>query len=245
LEPSLDELVDVIDRTLTRKNGNVIIPAFAVGRTQELIYYLHHLTCTGRVRDLNIFLDSPMAQSVTKMTAAHLKLFDAEAKKLAAWRAGAPSAVMMKFTESVEESIALNAIRSGAIIIAASGMCTAGRILHHLRHGLPRSENTVLITGYQAQGTTGRALVDGASSVRIFGDEIPVNAEIVSIGGFSAHADKNAILNWLGGFKDSPQQAFITHGELEGAQALQEAIGGKLGWKVAIPGAGETVRLTS
>lgn len=244
LEPSLDELVDVINHTIKQKKGNVFVPAFAVGRTQELIYYLHHLTCQGRLENLNIFLDSPMAQQVTRLTAQHLEVFDGEARKLAAWRADTPPAVMMKFTESVEESIALNAIRSGAIIIAASGMCTAGRIVHHLRHGLPRAENMVLITGYQAQGTTGRALVDGASSVRIFNEDIPVKAEIRSIGGFSAHGDQNAILNWLSGFKDAPRQTFITHGEPEVSRALQGEISRRFGWRTSVPRAEQIVKLT-
>lgn len=243
LSPSLDELVDVINDTILEKNGNVIVPAFAVGRTQELIYYLHHLTCEGRLKNLNIFLDSPMGQRVTELTTRHIELFDKEAKRLAAWRANAQSAVMLKFTESVDESIALNSIRSGAIIIAASGMCTAGRILHHLRHGLPRSENTVLITGYQAQGTTGRELVEGASSVRIFGEDIPVNANVTSIGGFSAHADQAAILDWLSGFKSSPLETFITHGEPEAAQALQSEMNRNWGWRTAIPHPGEVATL--
>jgi len=243
LSPSLDELVEIVNDTISQKQGNVIVPAFAVGRTQELIYYLHHLTRVGRLKNLNIFLDSPMAQRVTELTTRHLELFDKEARKLAAWRASSEPAVMLKFTESVEESIALNSIRSGAIIIAASGMCTAGRILHHLRHGLRRPENTVLITGYQAQGTLGRQLVEGASSVKIFGEDIPVNADVRSIGGFSAHADQTAILNWLSRFATAPKKTLIAHGEPDAAKGLKDEIDRRFSWNVFIPAPGEKVLL--
>jgi len=232
LAPSLDELVDVINDTLTR--GNIIIPAFAVGRTQEIIYYLHHLTQLGRVKNLNVFLDSPMAQSVTDLTKRHLELFDTEARELANWHSHSENKLSLKFTRTVQESIALNSISSGAIILSASGMCTAGRILHHLRHGLGKSQNTILITGYQAQGTLGRRLVDGAKTVKIFGKEFSVKAKISTIGGFSAHADQNAILKWLGGFENAPIRTFITHGEPIAASALAQKINEQLGWDTLI-----------
>ncbi len=243
LGPSLDELVEAIDNTIVTGKGNIIIPAFAVGRTQELIYYLYSLTKKKRVQNLNVFLDSPMAQSVTKLTRRHIDLFDKEAKELADWYEKHGSELALKFTETVQESIAINTIRAGAIIISASGMCNAGRILHHLRHGLGNRGNTILIAGYQAYGTLGRRLVDGAESVKIFGDEIPIRANIVTIGGFSAHADRKAILNWLGGFEAPPKQVFITHGEPKASSALESEINNRFHWKSIIPANGDKIVL--
>ncbi len=240
LAPSLDEFVEIIDKTIVNGNGNIIIPAFAVGRSQEIIYYLYHLTRLGRVRNLRVFLDSPMAQSVTDLTIRHIELFDDEAKKLAAWQNLSGDEMTLKFTRSVAESMAINAITSGAIIISASGMCTAGRILHHLRHGLPRRENTILIAGYQAQGTLGRRLVDGAGLVKIFGQDIKVRAQICTIGGFSAHADQKAILGWLDAFDEAPRHIFITHGEPQASSALAQKINERPGWKTSIPAMGES-----
>ena len=181
LAATRDELIGVVERTLPR--GNVIVPAFAVGRTQEVLYHLHQLSREGRLRDLRIFVDSPMATQATRITQQHLDLFDENATRLVGWHALGKDLPYLNFTASVEESIALNQIRSGAIIISASGMCTAGRIKHHLRHNLGRPECSVLITGFQAQGTLGRRLVDGASQVRIFGEDIPVRASIHTVGG--------------------------------------------------------------
>ncbi len=243
LGPSLDELVEAIDNTILTGKGNIIIPAFAVGRTQELIYYLYSLTKKKRVQNLSVFLDSPMAQNVTKLTRRHIELFDKEAKELADWYEKHGNELTLKLTETVQESIAINTIRSGAIIISASGMCNAGRILHHLRHGLGNRDNTILIAGYQAYGTLGRRLVDGAESVRIFGDEIPVRANIITIGGFSAHADRKTILNWLGGFEAPPKQVFITHGEPKASSALESEINAHFHWKTIIPANGDRVAL--
>jgi len=243
LAPSLDEFVEIINDKVLSQKGNIIVPAFAVGRTQELIYYLYHLTRIGRLDNLNVFLDSPMAQSVTELTGRHFELFDKEAKKLAEWQAHSGDELTLTFTRTVEESMALNSIHSGAIIIAASGMCTAGRIVHHLRHGLRRRGNTVLFTGYQARGTLGRRLVDGAKTVKIFGKEIKVKAQVSTIGGFSAHADQNAILSWLDGFEKMPLQTFVTHGEPIAASALAKKIKDKLGWNTVIPQAGQQILL--
>lgn len=243
LEPSLYDLLEIARYTLEEKRGNLIIPAFALGRSQELIYYFQHLTCQGHLKNLNIFLDSPMAQAVTRLTMRHLDLFDAEARKLANWHAAGKSSVLLKFTESVEDSMSLNLIRSGAIILSASGMCTAGRILHHLRHGLPKAQNTVLIVGYQASGTLGRRLVEGASNVNIFGDRVPVNADIRSISGFSAHADRTALLGWADGFREYPKRTFITHGEPAAAEAMRRCLGGKWESDVSVPEPGETFYL--
>lgn len=245
LAETLDEFVAVVNETLEVKKGNIIIPAFAVGRTQELIYYFHHLTCRGRFRHLNIFIDSPMATAVTRVTRSNLALFDEEAQKLAAWHAVGKGLPNLSFVGSVDESRALNTIRSGAVIIAGSGMCTAGRIKHHLLHNLGRRENAVLITGFQAEGTLGRRLVDGAERVRIFDQEVPVRASIHTLGGFSAHADQSALLHWLGAFRRAPTRTFVMHGEPRSSATLAGEISRRLGWNVQTPKIGQVVEIAA
>lgn len=243
LPATIEELAQVIDRTLRRQHGNVIVPAFAVGRTQELIYHLHQLTRRGRLRDLDIFVDSPMATAATRITMKHLALFDEEARRLADWRSAGQDLPTLRFVGSAEESMALNEVRSGAIIISASGMCDAGRIKHHLRHNLARAECSVLITGFQAQGTLGRRLVDGAKRVKIFGRDIPVRAAIHTLGGFSAHADLPALLTWAGGFQRAPRRTFVVHGEETAALGFAERLRADRGWAVTVPEPGQRVEL--
>lgn len=241
LADTIDEFVRIVNETLRVRRGNVIVPAFAVGRTQELLYYFHHFAREGRFGHLDIFVDSPMATAVTELTMRHLDLFDAQARDLAAWHATGNGIPNLKFIGSVEESRSLNAIHGGAIIIAASGMCTAGRIKHHLRHNLGRRESAVLITGFQAEGTLGRRLVDGAEKVWIFGQEVPVRATVHTLGGFSAHADQAALLNWLGTFKRLPLRTLVVHGEPHSADALAGEIFRQLGWIAQVPGTGQTI----
>jgi len=240
---TVDELAQVVDHTLNVKHGNVIVPAFAVGRTQEVLYHLHRLSREGRLRNLHIHVDSPMAAAATRITMQHLELFDEPARRLADWRAAGRDQPLLRFTASVEESMALNRIRAGAIIVSASGMCDAGRIKHHLRHNLGRRECSVLITGFQAQGTLGRKLVDGAKRVSIFGEEIAVRASIHTLGGFSAHADQPALLAWAAGFERPPGQTFVVHGEESAALALAEQLRTGRGWSVSAPARGQRVRL--
>lgn len=240
LDDTIEEFVSVVTHTLDDLGGNIIVPAFAVGRTQEIIYYVNHLTRAGRLHNINLFVDSPMATAVTRLTMQHLELFDAQSKNLAEWQANGHGVPNVTFTGSVDESRAINTIQSGAIIVSASGMCTAGRIKHHLRHGLPRPQNAVMITGFQAEGTLGRRLVDGARRVRIFGDDVPVRASVHTLGGFSAHADQAALLTWLGAFKHPPRQTFVMHGEPGASNALTEEIRKRLGWQVQLPKRGET-----
>lgn len=228
------EMIAIVEQTLFERGGNVIVPAFAVGRAQEIIYHLHRLTRAGRFRNLKMFVDSPMAAEVTRITRQHLELFDEAAQQLAGWHALGKDLPYLHFTASVEESKALNQIRSGAIIISASGMCDAGRIKHHLRHNLPRRECSVLITGFQAQGTLGRRLVDGAKRVRLFGEDVPVRAAIHTVGGLSAHADQRALLDWSARFQRPPQQTFVVHGEATAA-ALAERLRAQRGWTVTVP----------
>lgn len=231
------DLIEVVERTLPR--GNVIVPAFAVGRTQEVLYHLHQLSREGRLHNLRIFVDSPMAAAASHITMRHLDLFDEAATRLVGWQRQGQNLPYLNFVASVEESIALNQVRSGAIIISASGMCTAGRIKHHLRHNLGRPECSVLITGFQAQGTLGRRLVDGASRVRIFGHEVPVRASVHTVGGLSAHADRRALLDWTANFERPPVQTFVVHGEDTAAQALAAKLRERPGWEVTVPTTGQ------
>lgn len=239
LSATEDEMIAIVEKTLFERGGNVIMPAFAVGRTQEVLYHLHRLACEGRLRHPKVFVDSPMATDATRITREHLELFDEQAKRLAGWHARGENLPYLHFTASVEESKALNQIRSGAIIISASGMCDAGRIRHHLRHNLPRRECSVLIPGFQAQGTLGRRLVDGAKRVRIFGEDIPVRATVHSVGGLSAHADQGALLDWAGAFSRPPKQTFVVHGESSAALALADTLRQELGWQVTVPEHGQ------
>ncbi|MCO6427180.1 MBL fold metallo-hydrolase [Nitrosomonas communis] len=237
---TLDELVHAINDTLHRKGGNIIVPAFAVGRTQELLFLLVDLHRQGRLGEIDIYVDSPMALAATDITLQHGSLLDREATEALQWFNSHGSKLKIHFIQEVEDSIILNTIQQGAIIISASGMCEAGRIKYHLKFNLPRAECTILITGYQAAGTLGRRLVDGVKRVRIFGQEIPVRADIYTIGGLSAHADQAGLLHWLGSFNSAPEKTFIIHGEPGNANALAEAIKQQLKWHIVVP-----ARLTS
>ena len=232
------ELLAAISGTLA--SGNVIIPAFAVGRTQAVLYALARLARSRRLPPLRVFIDSPMAEKATLITRRHPELLAPQVRELDRWMRGNPAELELRYTHEVEESMALNQIRSGAIIISASGMCDAGRIKHHLRWNLPRSSCAVLITGFQAEGTLGRRLVDGARNVRIFNDDIPVRARLHTIGGLSAHADRDGLLDWLRGFAHAPGRTFVVHGERETAASFRDAIKRQLGWtRVEAPQQGE------
>jgi metallo-beta-lactamase family protein len=231
MDDTLAEMHEAIHSTISR-GGNVIIPAFTVGRTQELLYHLMDGVRTGALPHCEVSVDSPMATAATAITLKHFELFDREARELAAWRRDHPDTPTIRFIATPEESQLLNT-RSGQVIVAASGMCTGGRVLHHLRHNLPRPDSTVLFVGWQAEGTLGRRLVDGARQVRIHGGDVTV------LGGFSAHADQPALLEWMGALKEVPSQTFVMHGELFAAHALEEAISDRFGWtRVTIPTAG-------
>ncbi|OIQ87788.1 ribonuclease [mine drainage metagenome] len=244
LDDTLDEFVHAIDDTLHRKHGNVIMPAFTVGRSQEILYLLTELTRQRRLHNLKIYVDSPMALAATEITMKHIELFNQEAQKLVAWgRERRHEMPDIRFVQEVAESIALNDIRSGAIIISASGMCDAGRIKHHLNHNLGRRECSIVFTGFQAVGTLGRRLVDGAKLVRLFGEEVVVRADIYTIGGLSAHADQTGLLSWLEGFRQPPGQTFVVHGEAATAALFSGLIKERLGWNVRVPAELETVNL--
>lgn len=228
LASTFDEIAALLHATLPR--GNVVVPAFAVGRTQEILHVFAQLARAGRVPPLTVFVDSPLAAAATEITARHVALLDRETRELAAWQAAHPEAMRVAFTESVEDSMRINTIRAGAVIVSASGMADAGRIRHHLRHALPREECAVMFTGFQAQGTLGRSLVDGAKEVMLFRERVPVRASVHTIGGLSAHADQAGLLAWLGGFRSPPGRTFVVHGEHEVSLAFAAAIGERLGW---------------
>lgn len=225
------------------KGGNVIIPAFAVGRTQELLYELNQLVEGGRLpADLQIILDSPLAIAATEITEQHKELFDEQAKDRA--RNGAPLFAFpgLRLTHTAEESRGLNLSREPMLIIAASGMCEAGRIVHHLKHNLWRAVCTVLFVGFQAEGTLGRRLVDGARRVRIMGEDVAVRARIESLPGLSAHADQAQLLNWVDRLKSVPLRTFLVHGEADSRAELARLLAAR-GHLVEMPVIGQSFPL--
>lgn len=236
MDKTIEELVEAIKVTFKR-GGNVIIPSFAVGRTQDLLYILNRLVREERLYNINIYIDSPLAEEATKAYLAHPECFDEEARRLLNEKAS-KNAIRIKFVNSVQESIALNNIKSHAIIIAGSGMCEGGRIKHHLKHNLWRQECSIIFVGFQANGTLGRRIVDGEKVVRIYGEDIAVAAKVYTIGGFSAHADQRELLQWLSAFKNNPQ-IFVVHGEEETSLQFAEIIREQLGFTAHVPNRGE------
>jgi metallo-beta-lactamase family protein len=232
LAQTLDELAYALTDTLRSRRGNVVIPAFAVGRTQEVIHLVSDLVRQGRVPMHDLYVDSPMALAATKITARH-----------AGWQIETAGGPRIRFTEDVADSMKINSVRAGAVIVSASGMCDGGRIKHHLRYNLSRPECAIVFVGFQAAGTLGRRIVDGAQSVRLFGEDYPVKARVFTIGGLSAHADRSALLGWLGHFRQPPRQSWVVHGEPLSAHALRDAIEETLHWDASVPQAGQTVSL--
>ena len=236
-------LMEVVKRTVAR-GGRVLVPAFAVGRTQEVVTTLHGLFESGRLPELPIFVDSPLARRVTGVFRRHPECFDAETRAQFDQGNGLPFGfARLRYVESVGESRALNDFRESCIIIAASGMCEGGRILHHLQHGLGDARNTVLFVGFQAEGTLGRRLREGAETVSIFGEPMRRRAEIVAVDGFSAHADQGELVGWAARLAPAPKRIFLVHGELDPAAALAERLGERMDAEVRIPSLGEAFEL--
>jgi metallo-beta-lactamase family protein len=227
----LDELADVVNRTVKR-GGSVVIPAFAVDRTQLLMYYLRVLEDQKRIPSLPVFVDSPMAINVTEMYVRHRTDHDLKQQS-----SDDPLSVKnVHLTRTVEDSKKINDVVSPCIIISASGMITGGRVLHHLAKRLPDSRSAVLLVGYQAEGSGGRALQNGAKFLSIHGEQVPVRAEVVELGQLSAHAGKSELLRWVSGFQAAPKQTFMIHGEPSGLTALRDAIVAQHHWpNVTIP----------
>ena len=228
------QLAEVVNSTW-EAGGNVVIPSFAIGRTQEVLYYLNELLLKNTIPHLMAFVDSPMAIRVTGVFRSHPELFDEEMTELLRHRESPFDFPGLKLVRTVPESKAINHIRGTAIIIAGSGMCTGGRIKHHLVANISRPESTVLFVGYQAFGTLGRQIVDGAKKIRIQGKEHPVRAGIAQISGFSAHADRDELLRWLGGLKKPPRHVFVTHGEPEAAKSFAALLRERNGWQTSVP----------
>ena len=240
MQETEDEIVAAFERARACR-GNLVIPSFAVGRTQEILCLLGDLIRRDRLWPLQIYVDSPMANQATRITLGHPELLDDETHELIAWMEAHPGAMKVEFVADAERSRALNAIREDAVLISASGMCDAGRIKYHLRENLPRTECGVLIVGFQAGGTLGRRLVDGARLVTIFGETVPVRARIHTVGGLSAHADQDALLDWLGAFRRPPRETFLVHGEASAMATFAKAIDEKLGWKnIRLPQRGQS-----
>ncbi len=229
----LQHLADVVNNTM-RRGGNLLIPAFALGRTQDLLYSLRVLQDEGRIEPLNIYIDSPLATKATEVFQKHSRVFDYEARTMIRDGRSPFEAPHVHYTESVQESMRLNSVAGGLVIISASGMADAGRIKHHLKHNLWRKQAGVLFVGYQAQGTLGRRLQDGAKEVRIHGEMVRVAAAIETIPGFSAHADQEALLLWLRRFRHIGR-VFVTHGEKESCHAFAELVRDELRVPVVVP----------
>jgi len=239
-----EKLASIINASVAR-GGNIIIPSFAVGRTQTMLYYLHNLLKTGRIPDMPVIIDSPLAISATDIFLHNNQDYDTEAMEMLYKDHDNPLLMpQLRFTKTAEESRALNDMKDPAIIISASGMCDAGRILHHLKHNLWRSEASVLFIGYQAQGSLGRRLVEGAKKVKVLGEEISVKANIYNLDGFSAHADQKQLLTWLSYFKTKAANIFLVHGESEASETFAQLIKEKMTVSTYIPSLGDVATLT-
>jgi len=244
LEPPQDaasQLAEAINTT-AKRGGNIVIPSFALERSQELLYYLSKFRLEGRIPQLKVFVDSPMAVEVTGVFERHPELFDQEMKKLLRQQRSPFDFPGLNLVGTVDESKAINHMDGSVIIIAGSGMCTGGRIKHHLVNNISREESTILFVGYQAAGTLGRQIVDGAKRVRMLGQYYPVRAQITQLNGFSAHADRDGLVRWLSSLRKPPRRVFITHGELDASQHLAGLIKSR-GWETLVPSYQEQVFL--
>lgn len=238
------ELLAGIVNRVSKRGGSIVIPAFAIGRTQTFMYYLRQLEDQQRIPRLPVYVDSPMALSATDLYLKYKEDHDLEYSREDNDGKGDPLDVHeFHLTRSVEESKAINNVKTPCIIISASGMVSGGRVLHHLAQRLPDARNAVILAGFQAVGTRGRALQEGAKMLSLFGQQVPVCAEIVEMGQLSAHAGKSELLRWLTALPAPPKQTYLTHGEPEAAQSLQASIQEKFKWKAAVARYLDTVNL--
>lgn len=249
---SMDETLKEFETVLEdaqENGGNILIPSFAVGRTQEIIFRLGELYQTGKLKHQAIYLDSPMAIAVTEIYHRYQDVYNREDSAAIQARSKLDHSKLkslhtflpiLRYSTSTDESMALNRIQSGAIIIAGSGMCNGGRIRHHLKHNLWRKQSHVVFVGFQAEGTPGRTLIDGATHMKIVGEDIKVQASIHTLGGFSAHASQTQLIDWLSGFTLKKPKLFLVHGEHSAKLALQEAVK-QVGWAATIAILGQTI----
>ncbi len=241
LEQSIEQLRTIVADAATQ-GGRVLIPSFAIGRTQEVLYVLNDLVESGQLPPLPVFVDSPMAREVLRVYQRYRDLYDEEATQRL--QAGDEPFTFpgLHLVTTVEESKTLNEFREPCVIIAGSGMCTGGRIKHHLRHSIGDPRNAIVFVGFQAKGTLGRQLIEGVSPVRIFGEMHEVKARVYLLDGFSAHAGRTALLAWADQFERPPKQTFAVHGELESASALVAALQER-GWNALVPNLGDEIAL--
>ena len=232
-----DELAEVVNRTL-RRGGALLVPVFAVGRAQTVLYLLSQLRADGRIPDVPTYLNSPMAVDATELFCAHTdehRLTEDECKEMC---------VGVHFVRTAEESKEITPLTGPMIVLSASGMASGGRVLHHLERLAPDHRNTVLFVGYQAAGTRGQAMLAGAPNIKLYGSNVPVRAEIVRIDSLSAHADAVELTAWLGAGRSTPKTAYIVHGEPDAADAMRRSLRDDLGWNTHVPTYGEIVDLT-
>lgn len=241
-----DSIEDVLTEIVTyviESGGVLLIPAFSVGRTQQVLYTIRKLQDQGRIPDIPVYIDSPMAVEVSHIYCRFGDDHNLDVSLLMNEQMCPLRCKDTNFVQSVEESKALNQRKGPAVILSASGMCTGGRILHHLKRRLTDSRNAILFVGYQAEGTRGRLLLNGAERLKIHGESIAVNARVYQAEALSAHADRDELLRWLMQFKEPPQQTFIVHGEPESSLSLQDLIQQKIGWETIIPRRAEHISL--
>ncbi|MBE3112303.1 MAG: MBL fold metallo-hydrolase [Acidobacteria bacterium] len=231
----VDDLLGGFIRDTAGAGGNVVIPTFAIERAQDLMFHLSRLVRAKAIPPVPVYLDSPMAREVTQAFERHVEFLDEEARKLFASEEHPFRFPGLVIVRTPEESRAINTARGPAVIMAGSGMCTGGRIKHHLVHNITRPESTILFVGYQARETLGRQILEKAAQVRLFGKTFPVMARVAKINGFSAHADRKALGRWLDGFKTPPRRLFITHGDADVARNTAERVRQERGWTVEVP----------
>ncbi|MGN0399725.1 MAG: MBL fold metallo-hydrolase RNA specificity domain-containing protein [Blautia sp.] len=244
----VQELVEILKRTF-RRNGNVVVPSFAVGRTQEMLYFLRKIKADNLLPeypDFEVYVDSPLAVQATNIFKEHYaECYDDEAMELLNQGINPIAFPGLKLSITSDESRAINMDDHHKVILSASGMCDAGRIKHHLKHNLWRPESTIVFVGYQAVGTLGRALLEGAPEVRLFGEDIKVYAEIVRMSGISGHADNEGLMRWASSFKEKPRRVFVTHGEDQVCDLFAERLKNELGYEVLAPFSGTVFDLAA
>jgi metallo-beta-lactamase family protein len=239
--PPEDALAEVVNR-VAKRGGQIVIPAFAVDRTQTLLYIIRKLETENRIPHLPVYMDSPMAISVTDIYLRHHE--DHDPRFTADEKNGNPlDAHNVNYMRTVDDSKKINDVKTPAIIISASGMATGGRVLHHIARLAPDRKNAILLAGFQADGTRGRALEEGAKTLRIHGEDVPIAAEVINLRQFSAHAGQSELIRWLSGMPAAPRQTYLTHGEPQASAALKEKIEAAYKWKVALPQYLQTVDL--
>jgi len=232
---NVKKMIGNVINSTKKAGGNIIVPSFALERSQEVLYYINELLLEKAIPSLKIFLDSPMASRITKVFQNHPELFDEQMAEFIRNRKSPFNLPQLQLAGKADESKAIDRIKETVIVIAGSGMCTGGRIKYHLVNNISKPQSTIMFVGYQAVGTLGRQIVDGAKTVRILGEERQVKANIVRIHGFSAHADRDELLEWLKELKAPPRKVFVVHGESESASGFGDYLREQTGWDVSVP----------